>query len=140
LAKAYYKQFPEEKEGAYAFWEEYWDMYMDDAIEGGVSLVIVDLANNEEVIGVYTFKNFNYVPDNPQLDEKYLRGFNLLSSQVMLEEELIQNSSSEIQDILLSSESIAEAWAAAIKVGHTGKKLYSKMTALAEKVLREAGF
>lgn len=47
LAKSFYKQFPDQKDTAYEYWEEYWDMYMDDAIEGGISLVVVDLENNE---------------------------------------------------------------------------------------------
>lgn len=37
-------------------------MYMDDAIQSGISIVVIDVANNEELVGVYTFKNFNYVP------------------------------------------------------------------------------
>jgi hypothetical protein len=46
LAKSFYKQFPEQRAGAYEYWEEYWDMYMDDAITSGINLVIVDVENN----------------------------------------------------------------------------------------------
>ena len=55
-------------------------MYMDDAIESGISIMIVDTDKNDELVGAYTFKNFNYSPPNHFLDEKYLRGFNILSS------------------------------------------------------------
>lgn len=53
---------------------------MDDAIESGINLVIVDTDKKDELIGVYTFKNFNYFPPNASLDEKYLGGFNVLSA------------------------------------------------------------
>jgi hypothetical protein len=61
LAKSYYKQFPEQRAGAYEYWGKYWDMYMDEAIISGISLVIVDV-EKEEVVGVYILKDFRYVP------------------------------------------------------------------------------
>lgn len=113
---------------------------MDDAISSGISLAVVDIDKDDELIGVYTFKNFNYFPPSPLHDQKYLKGFTIVSAQVVLQEELIQKSPPEVQHILLNSQLVAEAWAATIKDEHTGKKLYSMMTALAEKVLKEAGF